>query len=104
MQKKSRNYHNGHNGCKDYNVKCIVLLHYFYSCSLGGPLMYYEKKSNQYVLIGTVKGHGYDCRDDNVTKFEGSTNGVWNKVSAHMEWIQDTMDKLGEKGCWQRHN
>jgi len=70
----------------------------------GGPLMYYKKRSNQYVLIGTLKGNGYDCRYDNVSTFEGSTNALWNKVSAHMEWIKDTMEKLGDKDCRANHS
>merc|ERR1719315_288226 len=65
----------------------------------GGPLMYYNKTTSRYVLIGTVYGAGYDCRTDKVSKFEGSENGVWNKVSAHMEWIKDTMEELGETVC-----
>ena len=65
----------------------------------GGPLMYYNNTTSRYVLIGTVYGAGYDCRTDKVSKFEGSENGVWNKVSAHMEWIKDTMEELGETVC-----
>ena len=61
--------------------------------------MYYNKTTSRYVLIGTVHGGGYDCRNDRVTKFEGSDNGLWNKVSAHMEWIKDTMEGLGETIC-----
>jgi len=65
----------------------------------GGPLMYQNKVSARYVLIGTVQGHGYDCRTDQVNLFEGSDNGLWNKVSAHMDWIQDTMQRFGENVC-----
>jgi len=65
----------------------------------GGPLMYYDEPSGRYVLIGTVQGGGYDCRQDSVGWFEGSDNGVWNKVSAHMQWIQGTMERLGERVC-----
>ena len=61
--------------------------------------MYYNETTSRYVLIGTVQGHVYDCRMDRVAKFEGSDNGVWNKVSAHMEWIKDTMEGLGETIC-----
>ena len=61
--------------------------------------MYYNKTTSRYVLIGTVKGHGYSCKTDKVREYEGSTNGLWNKVSAHMEWIQETMEGLGEKIC-----
>ena len=63
--------------------------------------MYFNKTTFRYVLIGTVQGNGYDCETDAVYEFAGSTNGVWNKVSAHMQWIQDTMEELGEKGCRQ---
>jgi len=65
----------------------------------GGPLMYLDSSSGRYVLIGTVQGGGYDCRHDTIAKFEGSDNGVWNKVSAHMEWIQQTMGRLGQRVC-----
>jgi len=65
----------------------------------GGPLMYFDSSSGRYVLIGTVQGGGYDCRHDTVAVFEGSDNGVWNKVSAHMEWIQQTMGRLGQRVC-----
>ena len=65
----------------------------------GGPLMYLDKTTRRYVLIGTLKGQGYSCKYDTVDTFEGSTNGLWNKVSSHMEWIQDTMEELREKVC-----
>merc|ERR1711942_77561 len=65
----------------------------------GGPLMYYNKTTSRYVLIGTVIGNGYDCTRDFVSTYEESTNGLWNKVSAHMKWIQETMEGLGEKIC-----
>ena len=61
--------------------------------------MYRNESSGRYVLIGTVQGGGYDCRTDKVNIFEGSENGLWNKVSAHMEWIQETMERLGENVC-----
>ena len=61
--------------------------------------MYYNKTTSRYVLIGTVIGNGYDCTRDFVSTYEGSTNGLWNKVSAHMKWIQETMEGLGEKIC-----
>ena len=44
--------------------------------------MYYNKTTSRYVLIGTVKGGGYDCKTDKVK----SSEGLWNKVSAHI-WI-----------------
>ena len=30
---------------------------------------------------------------------EGSTNGVWNKVSEHVAWIRKTAEDLGEIFC-----
>ena len=65
--------------------------------------MYLNKTTEKYILIGTVQGSGYDCREDTVSAFEGSTNGVWNKVSAHMEWIKKIMEEMGENG-WQNNN
>ena len=61
--------------------------------------MFFNKTTQSFVLIGTVNGGGYDCRTDLVDTFEESTNGVWNKVSAHMDWIKKTMDELGETSC-----
>jgi len=65
----------------------------------GGPLMFYNKTTSKYVLIGTVSGEGYDCRTDTTSYFERTTDGIWNKVSAHMEWIKKKMDELGETVC-----
>merc|ERR1712142_259599 len=64
----------------------------------GGPLMFYNVTASKYVLIGTVQGGGYNCVTGKVSKFEGGL-GVWNKVSAHMDWIQETMNAMGEKLC-----
>ena len=58
--------------------------------------MYYKKKKASYVLIGTVQGNGYNCRSDNMTLFEKSTNGVWNKVSYWVDWINNLMEEMGE--------
>jgi len=55
----------------------------------GGPLMIRDRSTKKYILIGTVMGGGYDCGSDNMTSFEGSVDGVWNKVSAHTDWIKE---------------
>ena len=57
--------------------------------------MFYNDTISKYVLIGTVFGNGYDCDTDTVSTPEG----VWNRVSAHMEWIQEKMEELGECMC-----
>jgi hypothetical protein len=67
----------------------------------GGPLIYktFEKRFvligrfnksicnmnchlcfNVHVDVGTIQGSGYDCRTDTFGVFEGSMNGLWNKV------------------------
>ena len=61
--------------------------------------MQFNNASEAFTIIGTVNGNGYDFRTNQVHKFEGSTNGLWNKVSFHMEWIQDTMEDMGETVC-----
>ena len=54
-------------------------------------------------ILGTVQGSGYDCRkekgDGDINRVEGSTNGVWNKVSEHVAWIRKTAENLGEIFC-----
>ena len=90
---------------------------------LGGPLMFGDTSSGteKFVLIGnlehtnlviytfhyltliilkgTVNGAGYDCRKDVRHEIEGSDNGVWNKVSYHVDWIKQTAQELGETLC-----
>ena len=61
--------------------------------------MYLNESSSRYVLIGTVNGNGYDCRTGEVREFEGQRDGIWNKVSAHMEWIEENMRQLGQQIC-----
>ena len=61
--------------------------------------MYYNKTTSRYVLIGTLFAGVYTCMSDQIPPNEGVDNGVWNKVSAHMEWIKHTMEGLGEKIC-----
>ena len=61
--------------------------------------MHYSNLTRKYSLIGTVQGIGYDCSTDKVRKFEGSDNGVWNKVSFHVDWIKRTMRELD---IWSR--
>ena len=61
--------------------------------------MFFNEATWSHVLIGTVSGGGYDCNTNTVNRFEGSTNGKWNKVSAHMDWIKTTLDTLGEHVC-----
>ena len=61
--------------------------------------MYFDPKIDDYVLIGTVMGLGYDCRINVEHEMEGSTNGLWNKVSAWVDWIHKEMEEMGELGC-----
>ena len=61
--------------------------------------MYYNNATSTYTLIGTVNGNGYDCRTDMTNTFEGSDNALWNKVSAHMDWIEENMERFGQKVC-----
>ena len=44
-------------------------------------------------------GFGYDCTNDIVCESEGSKNGLWNNVSAWVDWINTQMKKMKEKGC-----
>jgi len=53
----------------------------------GGPLMYYYRTLNRWVIIGTLWGAGYDCRTDTKSGMEGYEEGIWNKVSYHTDWI-----------------
>jgi hypothetical protein len=61
--------------------------------------MHFNNATAAFTLIGTVHGGGYDCKTNQVRTLEGSTNSLWNAVSFHMEWIQDTMEGMGEIVC-----
>jgi len=63
----------------------------------GAPLMHFD--GQQWILIGTLMGMGFDCWSDKIKLFEGSDNGIWNKISAHVEFIHKTMRDLNEKTC-----
>ena len=43
------------------------------------------QKTNQFVIIGTVMGFGYNCKDGQVQFFENSDNGLWNKVAIYLK-------------------
>jgi len=68
----------------------------------GGPLMHQtpNSDSSRWVIIGTVRGGGYNCKDGEVNELEGHDDGIWNKVSAHTEWILENIaqDKDGGGG------
>ena len=61
--------------------------------------MYLDPELDQHIIIGTVLGFGYDCKNDTVNESEGSENGLWNKVSTWVDWINKEMKEMGEKGC-----
>ena len=63
--------------------------------------MYQSKYTGRWVLIGTVYGQGYNCGNERVQRFDGQKDGIWNKVSAHMRWIERKMNQLGGKVCKQ---
>ena len=50
-------------------------------------------------ILGTVQGHGYNCKTDKVGLFKGSNNGIWNKISYWTPWILDLMEELDETYC-----
>jgi len=54
----------------------------------GGPLMHKNYINNQWTIIGTVNGGGYDCRTGRVNN---GGKGVWNKVTAHLDWIMKVL-------------
>merc|ERR1712179_16850 len=55
----------------------------------GGPLMYKDRSSYRWTLIGTLHGAALNCKTGRVAHFEGSTDGIWNKVSFHTDWITE---------------
>jgi len=73
-------------GKKSYGDAC--------SGDSGGPLMYQNITTGKYILIGTVQGGGFNCQTGNVNLFEESDNGIWNKVSYHVDWIHRMLRML----------
>ena len=98
--------------------------------------MFWESRRDQWLLIGTQVGMGYDCLMDKIdlfevelqTKvredplvgrgllrdceifanlrlmlcFEDSDNGMWNKISDHVNFIHKVVRDYGEKICKNR--
>ena len=55
----------------------------------GGPLVHQDLKSGRWTIVGTVYGGKYDCFDGT-----GSSGpSVWNKVTAHLDWIKEITDQ-----------
>ena len=61
--------------------------------------MYYDLQKRVYVIIGTVFGLGYDCKTNTVKKFEGKSDGIWNKVSHWVGWIKEKLAEYDEPTC-----
>ena len=47
--------------------------------------MHYDNDNDQWTIIGTVHGEGYDCRKG---EEQVKRKGKWNKVSAYLHWIK----------------
>ena len=58
-----------------------------------------DVSSNLNSDAGTVQGHGYDCVQDAVHEVEHSEDGIWNKVSSHVDWIVNVIRKYEEELC-----
>merc|ERR1711874_235377 len=54
----------------------------------GGPLVHQDPTSKRWTIIGTLKGGGYNCRSDTL-----NGKGSWNKVTAHLDWINKVLAK-----------
>ena len=62
--------------------------------------MYLNSTTGRSILIGTVYGGGYNCQNNNLGVFEGSTNGLWNMVSNWVKWIRmELIKEMGEPVC-----
>jgi hypothetical protein len=56
------------------------------------------------LYTGTVTGGGYNCWTGKFAIFEGSPNGLWNKISAHSDWIKEAMEENRETIVEENHN
>ena len=57
----------------------------------GGPLLH--KENGRWVIIGTVRGGGYSCNTGKVATHVYGGMGLWNKVTAHLDWIKKQIQK-----------
>ena len=64
--------------------------------------MFWESRRDQWLLIGTQVGMGYDCLMDKIDLFDDSDNGMWNKISDHVNFIHKVVRDYGEKICKNR--
>ena len=61
--------------------------------------MYFNKARGSYEIIGTLAGGGYSCVRNKVHFFEGSQNGIWNKISSSIGWIKAEINRYQEEQC-----
>ena len=61
--------------------------------------MYFNKARGSYEIIGSLAGGGYSCVRNKVHFFEGSQNGIWNKISNWIGWIKVEMNRYQEEQC-----
>jgi len=55
----------------------------------GGPLMHQDPNTKRWTIIGTVQGGEY-C---DIVGSHTNRIGHWAKVTAHLDWIKDVLDK-----------
>jgi len=53
----------------------------------GGPLLHQDPATRRWTIIGTVHGGPYNC----VTGNGEHGPSIWNKVTAHLDWINEVL-------------
>ena len=52
----------------------------------------------RFTVIGTVLGDGWNCGSNNYRVTEGTRDGIWNRVAAHMDWILPIVKEADSTG------
>jgi choriolysin H len=61
----------------------------------GGPLLHQNQVTKRWTIIGNVYGGGFDCR----TGRGANGQGIWSRVTAHLDWIRKVLDEPGTSTC-----
>ena len=97
LEVKEDNY-NGNTNYFTTEVKKNIFNEVMEVCSgdSGGPLVHLDPKTQRWTIVGTVHGGKYNCETGSGAE---SNLSIWNKVTAHLDWIKDVIGNANRCGA-----
>ena len=73
------------------SVSESVTIYSLFFISIGGPLVL--EAEGTFTLTGILRGGGVDCSRLDEKTYVANTTGVWMRVGAFSNWIQETIER-----------